>query len=44
MAGAFIAKPFVLQLDPSVCRAVMDIPLLVSGLIMLWNATQAYMH
>ena len=41
MAGAFIAKPFVLRLDPSVFRLVMDVLLLISGLIMLWNATQA---
>jgi uncharacterized protein len=44
MAGAFIAKGFVLRLDPSVFRTVMDVLLLVSGLIMLWNATQAYTH
>jgi uncharacterized membrane protein YfcA len=42
MAGAFIAKPFVLRLDPSVFRLVMDVLLLISGLIMLWNATQAH--
>ncbi len=42
MAGAFIAKPFVLRLDSSVFRLVMDVLLLISGLIMLWNATQAY--
>jgi uncharacterized protein len=42
MAGAFIAKPFVLRLDPSVYRLVMDVLLLISGLIMLWNATQAH--
>jgi uncharacterized protein len=42
MAGAFIAKGFVLRLEPSAFRAVMDVLLLVSGLIMLWNATQAY--
>jgi uncharacterized membrane protein YfcA len=42
MAGAFIAKPFVLRLDPNVFRFVMDVLLLISGLIMLWNATQAH--
>lgn len=42
MAGAFIAKRFVLRLDPSVFRLVMDVLLLISGLIMLWNATQAH--
>ena len=41
MAGAFIAKPFVLRLDPNLFRLVMDILLAVSGLIMLWNAIQA---
>jgi hypothetical protein len=42
MAGAFIAKSFVLRLDPNVFRVVMDVLLLVSGLIMLWNATEAH--
>jgi hypothetical protein len=41
VAGTFVAKPFVLRLDPSMFRLVMDVLLLVSGLIMLWNATQA---
>jgi uncharacterized protein len=38
MAGAFIAKRFVLRLDPEVFRHVMDALLLASGLTMLWNA------
>jgi uncharacterized membrane protein YfcA len=42
MAGAFIAKPFVLRLDASVFRFVMDALLLTSGLIMLWNAAHAH--
>jgi uncharacterized protein len=41
MAGAFIAKPFVLRLDATVFRFVMDVLLLISGSIMLWNAAQA---
>jgi uncharacterized membrane protein YfcA len=42
MAGAFIAKNFVLRLDPGTFRAVLDILLFVSGLAMLWNAMQAH--
>jgi uncharacterized membrane protein YfcA len=42
MAGAFIAKPFVLRLDPAVFRMVMDALMLASGLTMLWNASQAH--
>jgi uncharacterized membrane protein YfcA len=42
MAGAFIAKGFVLRLDPSAFRVVMDFLLFVSGLTMLWNAMRAY--
>jgi uncharacterized protein len=38
MAGAFIAKRFVLRLEPDVFRHLMDGLLLASGLIMLWNA------
>jgi uncharacterized protein len=41
MAGAFIAKPFVLRLDARVFRTLMDVLLLASGLIMLWNAAHA---
>jgi uncharacterized membrane protein YfcA len=42
MAGAFIAKGFVLRLDPGTFRAVLDVLLFVSGLAMLWNAIQAH--
>jgi hypothetical protein len=39
MAGAFIAKRFVLRMDPAVFRVIMDGLMIVSGLSMLWNAT-----
>jgi len=38
MIGAFIAKPFLLKLDPGVFRVVMDAIMLAAGLSMLWNA------
>ena len=38
MAGAFIAKRFVLKLDPNVFRLVMDGIMLVAGVAMVWNA------
>ena len=41
MFGAFIAKRFVLRLDPNVFRLVMDGIMLAAGLSMLWNATHA---
>lgn len=41
MAGAFIAKRFVLRLDPNVFRRVMDGIMIFAGLVMLWNATQS---
>ena len=41
MFGAFIAKRFVLKLDPNVFRLVMDGIMLFAGLSMLWNATHA---
>lgn len=41
MFGAFIAKRFVLNLDPDVFRLVMDGIMLLAGLSMLWNATHA---
>jgi uncharacterized membrane protein YfcA len=41
MAGAFIAKQFVLRLEAQSFRTLMDALLLVSGLAMLWNAAQA---
>jgi uncharacterized membrane protein YfcA len=41
MAGAFIAKRYVLKMDPNVFRLVMDGIMLVAGLSMLWNAATA---
>src|SRR6201994_406965 len=41
MFGAFIAKRFVLKLDPNVFRLVMDGIMLAAGITMLWNATQS---
>src|ERR1700755_702032 len=41
MFGAFIAKRFVLRLDPDVFRLVMDGIMIAAGLVMLWNASQA---
>ena len=41
MAGAFIAKRFVLKMDPNVFRLVMDGIMLVAGLSMLWNAAHS---
>ena len=38
MFGAFIAKRFVLRLEPEVFRLVMDAIMLMAGLSMLWNA------
>jgi uncharacterized membrane protein YfcA len=38
MAGAFIAKPFVLRLKPETFRFAMDAMMLLAGLSMLWNA------
>ncbi|KIZ44166.1 MULTISPECIES: sulfite exporter TauE/SafE family protein [Rhodopseudomonas] len=38
MLGAFIAKRFVLKLEPEVFRLVMDGIMIVAGLSMLWNA------
>jgi uncharacterized membrane protein YfcA len=42
MAGAFIAKRFVLSLKPEVFRLMMDAIMIVAGLSMLWNATFAH--
>jgi uncharacterized membrane protein YfcA len=42
MAGAFVAKRFVLRLDPRVFRLVMDGLMLLAALAMLWNAAQWY--
>jgi uncharacterized membrane protein YfcA len=41
MFGAFIAKRFVLRLDPDVFRLVMDAIMIAAGVSMLWNATQS---
>ena len=41
MFGAFIAKRFVLRLEPEVFRLVMDGIMLAAGLSMLWNAIGA---
>jgi uncharacterized membrane protein YfcA len=41
MAGAFIAKRFVLRLEPDVFRLVMDGIMLAAGVAMLWNAAQS---
>jgi uncharacterized membrane protein YfcA len=41
MVGAFIAKPFLLKLNPDVFRLVMDVIMLAAGLSMLWNAFHA---
>jgi uncharacterized protein len=38
MAGAFIAKPFLLKLDADVFRLVMDGIMLVAGFLMFYNA------
>jgi uncharacterized membrane protein YfcA len=38
MSGAFIAKRFVLRLEPDVFRLVMDGIMIVAGLSMFWNA------
>ncbi|MCR6736651.1 MAG: sulfite exporter TauE/SafE family protein [Afipia sp.] len=39
-AGAFVAKRFVLRLDPESFRLLMDGLMLVAGLSMLWSAFQ----
>jgi uncharacterized protein len=41
MFGAFIAKRFVLKLEPEMFRVVMDGIMLVAGISMLWNAVQS---
>ena len=38
MFGAFIAKRFVLRLEPEMFRLVMDAIMVAAGLSMLWNA------
>jgi uncharacterized membrane protein YfcA len=39
MGGAFIARRFVLRLEPNVFRLVMDGIMLAAGLSLLWSAT-----
>jgi uncharacterized membrane protein YfcA len=41
MAGAFVAKPFVLRLKPDLFRLVMDGIMIAAGLSMLWNAAHS---
>jgi uncharacterized protein len=41
MAGAFIAKPFLVKLNADMFRLVMDGIMIVAGLTMLWNATHS---
>ena len=41
MAGAFIAKRFVLRLEADVFRLVMDAIMLAAGLSLLWTAATA---
>src|SRR5947199_7294987 len=41
MSGAFIAKRFVLTLQPDVFRLIMDGIMLAAGVSMLWNAAHA---
>ena len=38
MSGAFIAKRFVLKLEPDLFRLIMDAIMVVAGLAMLWTA------
>ena len=38
MAGAFVAKRFVLRLDPNVFRLIMDGIMLAAGVSILWSA------
>ena len=41
MAGAFIAKRFVLKLSPDAFRLIMDAIMIVAGIAMLWTAATA---
>jgi hypothetical protein len=41
MFGAFIAKRFVLRLEPEAFRLVMDAIMIAAGLSMVWTAMQA---
>jgi len=38
MVGAFVAKQFVLKLEPDLFRLIMDAIMIVAGLAMLWTA------
>jgi uncharacterized membrane protein YfcA len=38
MAGAFVAKRFVLRLEPEVFRRIMDVIMIAAGLSTLWTA------
>jgi uncharacterized protein len=38
MSGAFIAKRFVLHLDPNAFRLLMDGIMIAAGLSLLWSA------
>lgn len=42
MAGAFVAKRFVLKMNPDTFRLVMDAIMLAAGLSMLWNGFFAH--
>ena len=42
MAGAFIAKRFVLKMDPDIFRRILDGIMIAAGLSMLWNAVYAH--
>jgi uncharacterized protein len=41
MFGAFIAKRFVMKLDPNLFRLVLDAIMLLAGISMLWTAVHA---
>jgi uncharacterized protein len=41
MFGAFVAKRFVLQLEPDIFRLIMDAIMIAAGLAMLWTAATA---
>jgi len=41
MAGAFIAKRFVLRLEPDMFRLIMDAIMLAAGLSILWTAASS---
>ena len=40
MAGSYIAKRFVLKLEPAQFRLLMDALMFVSGAAMLWSAVR----